>query len=134
MDLDHAPQSNLNQQQNSQQQTTNVNNHPMNNVTPIATPGVPIDLEAERRKPLIANMEKIEREFQEKKELFFTEKIEELTAEYESINNGKKKSINFFENKIHFNFSFDDMNFNLISIFLIRFWSKKKNSCNQHIV
>jgi hypothetical protein len=64
--------------------------------SPTNAPAVPqsapeatvVDLESERRKQHVGNMEKIEKEFQELKDKFFNEKIEELTSEYESIRNG----------------------------------------------
>jgi hypothetical protein len=85
-----ASQSGQQQQQQTTQQSTQTTIQPTQQINVNQSNPNPIhDLEAERRKPLIANMEKIEKEFQEKKEQFFTEKIEELTTEYESIRNGK---------------------------------------------
>ncbi len=47
-----------------------------------------VDLEEKRRLECLADMEKIEREFQDLKEKFYREKIEQINKELEAIQNG----------------------------------------------
>jgi len=67
--------------------TEMVEDHNSPNISNIVDKEV-IDLEEKRRRECLGNMEKIEKEFADLKEKFFTEKIEALKKEYEMIKNG----------------------------------------------
>jgi len=85
------PDSNTNDQSNVEQKPDQVSStdEPMKDaeITPLVDKEI-IDLEEKRRKELVGNMEKIEKEFYHLKESFFTEKIELLRKEHEDIQKG----------------------------------------------